>query len=91
MHDSETPLFGYRYVYMLHTSFDGSFQLFRKDKIYDRWDTCLTDGCKYFIESKEFNLEAAPSQGSTRISSFAICTTGFHEFRRMPPVTITAQ
>jgi hypothetical protein len=58
----------HRYVFTLHTSFDGSFQLFRKDKIHDRWDTCLTDRRKYFVHSDEFNIEAVPSQGSTRVS-----------------------
>jgi hypothetical protein len=81
----------HRYIFTLHTSFDGSFQLFRKDKSYDRWDICLTDGRKYFVDSKEFNIDLVPSQGSTRVSNPEPCLTKSNASQRMQTAIITVQ
>ncbi|QRV89654.1 hypothetical protein RhiJN_17672 [Ceratobasidium sp. AG-Ba] len=42
------------YVFGFHISYDGSFQLYRKNKVYDKWDICLTDGRKYFVEGEPY-------------------------------------
>ncbi|KAG8706551.1 hypothetical protein FRC08_000988 [Ceratobasidium sp. 394] len=41
-------------------SYDGSFQLVRKNKAYDSHDLCLSDGAKYWVEQSQYkaHLEA---------------------------------
>jgi hypothetical protein len=43
-----------RFLFTLHTSYDGSFQLSRKNKPSDAWDSCLTDGRMYFARESPF-------------------------------------
>jgi hypothetical protein len=43
-----------RFLYTLHTSYDGSFQLSRKNKPSDAWDCCVTDGRMYFAREAPF-------------------------------------
>ncbi|KAG8725949.1 hypothetical protein FRC10_007607, partial [Ceratobasidium sp. 414] len=42
------------HLFTQHVSFDGSFQLCRKNKVYDAWDTCLSNGRMYFVESSGY-------------------------------------
>jgi hypothetical protein len=64
---------------MLHLSYDGGFKLNCKDKTYDQWDTCLSDGRKYFVLEADFaahlRMADASSQSlSNRVSlKFAAC------------------
>lgn len=62
----------YRYLYVFHISYDGSFQLFRKNKAFDQWDICLSEGRKYFVNREDFakHLARADNQQnrlSTRV------------------------
>jgi hypothetical protein len=43
-----------RFLFTLHTSYDGSFQLSHKKKPYDAWDICLSDGRMYFVRDEPF-------------------------------------
>ncbi|KAF8596700.1 hypothetical protein BDV93DRAFT_454432, partial [Ceratobasidium sp. AG-I] len=36
------------YLYVQHMSYNGSFQMVRKNKAFDKWDVCLSEGHKYF-------------------------------------------
>ncbi|QRV73877.1 hypothetical protein RhiJN_01891 [Ceratobasidium sp. AG-Ba] len=42
------------YLFTYHLSYDGSFQLYRKNKTYDKWDICLSNGRKYFVQEDGF-------------------------------------
>jgi hypothetical protein len=44
----------FRYLFTLHTSYNGSFQLSCKNKPSDAWDSCLTDGRMYFAQEAPF-------------------------------------
>lgn len=48
-----------RYLFTYHLSYDGSFQLVRKNKAYDKWDTCLSEGRKYFVDRTDFSQHLA--------------------------------
>ncbi|KAG8705264.1 hypothetical protein FRC11_009183, partial [Ceratobasidium sp. 423] len=43
-----TPGIEYLFAYLL--SYDGSFQLIRKNKAFDQFDTCLSDGLLYWVQ-----------------------------------------
>ncbi|KAG8683200.1 hypothetical protein FRC08_014472, partial [Ceratobasidium sp. 394] len=45
---------GNSHLFTRHVSFDGSFQLGRRNKAYDSWDLCLTDARMYFVGSKPY-------------------------------------
>jgi hypothetical protein len=51
---------------MLHLSYDGGFKLNRKDKTYDRWDTCLSDGRKYFVLEADFAAHLTIADSSSK-------------------------
>ncbi|KAF8594266.1 hypothetical protein BDV93DRAFT_459337 [Ceratobasidium sp. AG-I] len=42
------------HFYVLHLAYDGNFHLVRKDKEFDKWDICLSDGRKYFVDVQSF-------------------------------------
>ncbi|KAG8725098.1 hypothetical protein FRC09_008776 [Ceratobasidium sp. 395] len=43
-----------RHLFTQHISFDGSFYLYCKKKAFNAWDTCLSDGRKYFAPLQPF-------------------------------------
>ncbi|KAG8713882.1 hypothetical protein FRC09_018212 [Ceratobasidium sp. 395] len=59
----------------MHMSYDGSFQLYRKDKAYDSWDQCLTDGRMYFAQSAQYNefLSNVNTDGTNATSRHSAC------------------
>jgi hypothetical protein len=63
----------YRYLYSQQLSYDGSFQLVRKNKTFDEHDICLSDGAKYWVGQADYkhhlkeNEDTAYAQ-STRVS-----------------------
>lgn len=40
-------------------TYDGSFQMNRKNKAFDKWDMCLSEGRKYIVFRKEFESHLA--------------------------------
>ncbi|KDN34347.1 hypothetical protein RSAG8_12552, partial [Rhizoctonia solani AG-8 WAC10335] len=61
---------GEEYLYAQLLSYDGSFQLVRKNKAIDQFDTSLTDCLMYFVEQQQYqahlitNKDTAYSQGT---------------------------
>ncbi|QRV99059.1 hypothetical protein RhiJN_27078 [Ceratobasidium sp. AG-Ba] len=51
------------YLYAFHIAYDGSFQLYRKNKAYNDWDLCLSDGRKYFVEENAYQRFLSSSRG----------------------------
>lgn len=53
---------------MQHVSYDGNFQLVRKNKAYDSWDICLTEGRMYFGDRDRFtaHLVSIPKEVAER-------------------------
>ncbi|KAG9092599.1 hypothetical protein FS749_015599 [Ceratobasidium sp. UAMH 11750] len=64
-----------RHLYAQHVSIDGSFQLYRKNKSYDAWDICLSDGRKYFLESAVFDrfFQAEQARKGNKAAKDASC------------------
>ncbi|KAG8795061.1 hypothetical protein FRC12_018357 [Ceratobasidium sp. 428] len=54
---------------------DNCFQLYRKDKAYDSWDQCLTDGRMYFAQSAQYNefLSNVNTDGTNATSRHSAC------------------
>ncbi|KAG8728969.1 hypothetical protein FRC12_021361, partial [Ceratobasidium sp. 428] len=42
------------YLFTMHLSYNACFQLYCKDKAFDAWDQCLTDGRMLFAESGQY-------------------------------------
>lgn len=42
------------YLFSQQLSYDGSFQLVRKNKAFDQYDTCLSDGMKYWVDCQGY-------------------------------------
>ncbi|KAG8747683.1 hypothetical protein FRC12_014020 [Ceratobasidium sp. 428] len=64
-----------QHLFAQHISFDGSFHLYRKKKAFDSWDICLSDGRKYFVQSKPFNafLQEQLSRKGHKMAKDASC------------------
>ncbi|KAG8763025.1 hypothetical protein FRC11_006400 [Ceratobasidium sp. 423] len=43
-----------RYLFAQQLSYDGSFQLVRKNKAHDQFDICLTDGLMYWVKQDDY-------------------------------------
>jgi hypothetical protein len=43
-----------RYLFWQQISYDGSFQLTRKNKAVDKHDTCLTDSFLYWVSQRQY-------------------------------------
>lgn len=52
----------------MHLAYDGNFHLVRKDKEFDKWDVCLSDGRKYFVSQDSFkrHLQQPETEGTER-------------------------
>ncbi|KAG8789237.1 hypothetical protein FRC12_013730 [Ceratobasidium sp. 428] len=50
----EDVVAGQEFLYNQHISYDGSFQLTRKNKSYDEHDLCLSDGTMYWINQTSY-------------------------------------
>ncbi|KAF8594282.1 hypothetical protein BDV93DRAFT_459311, partial [Ceratobasidium sp. AG-I] len=48
-----------RFLYSIHLSYDGSFQLVRKNKSSDEYEICLSDGAKYFVHQASYQTHLA--------------------------------
>jgi hypothetical protein len=51
MQDLDGPI---RYLFWQQISYDGSFQLTRKNKVVDKHDTCLTDSSLYWVSQQHY-------------------------------------
>jgi hypothetical protein len=72
----------FRYLYSFLISYDGSFQLVRKNKSSDRWEICLSDGTKYFVEQRQYreHLERSAHTGivqSAKVSTLSFTRSGY--------------
>lgn len=50
---------------MLQLNYDGSFQMNRKNKPYDQWDTCLSSSRQYFVKSEDFQAHLSANDPSS--------------------------
>ncbi|KAF8598255.1 hypothetical protein BDV93DRAFT_534391 [Ceratobasidium sp. AG-I] len=50
---------GKEHLFVQHISYDGNFQLVRKNKAFDDWDICLSEGKKYFGDRDAFQAHLA--------------------------------
>ncbi|KAF8593035.1 hypothetical protein BDV93DRAFT_422934, partial [Ceratobasidium sp. AG-I] len=57
------------YLYVQHMSYDGSFQMVRKNKAFDQWDICLSEGRKYFAPIEQF--QAHLERADTKLDKFS--------------------
>jgi hypothetical protein len=62
---------------MQQLSYDGSFQLVRKNKAFDSHDTCLSDGTKYFVEQAAYKHHLESNKDTAYLQSTRVGTTFF--------------
>lgn len=67
--------FANSFLYCLNLAYDGNFKSNRKDKPVDPWDTCLSDGRKYFVSQEQFNAFINKVVSSATASKIKVCST----------------
>lgn len=64
----------FRNLFVLHLAYDGNFHLVCKDKEFDKWDICLSDGRKYFVDVKGFKEHLTVNDDMASNQSNKVCS-----------------
>jgi ABC-type molybdate transport system substrate-binding protein len=59
----------HRYLYSQQISYDGSFQLVRKNKASDEHDVCLSDGAKYWVNQSDYKAHLKANEDTAYAQS----------------------